>query len=111
MCFENSPAFKFWQRLVQDFWQSYKCRPSTSWASAPDLPSATVDAFHRMNFTDSTMPWTEVVCSASDTWDLHFRGKRSTPKPEIFGSWTSSLFGVRPSSRAATAPGGHTALA
>ncbi|CAE7834895.1 unnamed protein product, partial [Symbiodinium microadriaticum] len=50
---------------LEDFWQSYKCRPSTSWASAPDLPS--------------------VVCSASDTWDLHFRGKRSTPKPEIFG--------------------------
>eukprot|EP00439_Symbiodinium_sp_Y106_P063596 s756_g9.t2 len=67
---------------LEDFWQSYKCRPSTSWASAP------------------------VVCTASGRWDLQFRGKRSTPKPEIFGSWTSSLFGVRPSSRAATAPGG-----
>ncbi|CAE7292299.1 ccsA [Symbiodinium natans] len=67
---------------LEDFWQSYKCRPSTSWASAP------------------------VVCTASGTWDLQFRGKRATPRPEIFGSWTSSLFGVRPSSRAATAPSG-----
>ncbi|CAE7476125.1 unnamed protein product [Symbiodinium pilosum] len=67
---------------LEDFWQSYKCRPTTSWASTP------------------------VVCTSSGKWDLQFRGKRATPKPQFFGSWTSSLFGVRPSSRAATAPGG-----
>ena len=49
----------------------------------------------------------KVVCTSSGKWDLQFRGKRATPKPQFFGSWTSSLFGVRPSSRAATAPGGY----
>ncbi|CAJ1431268.1 unnamed protein product, partial [Effrenium voratum] len=70
---------------VEDFWQNYKSRPGTSWAATPVI---------------------------SGDWD-GLRSKKATEQVDMFGSWTSSLFGLKPSpapgpcdGRASTAPPG-----